>query len=281
MARNLDTETDVEQTASNEISRRQTLKFGGLAMLAALTAGILPFDAIATNAAAAAEGASEGKPFEMLVLLYPTFTLLDFAGINEVFQRLVNVKLRIATPDGGAVTSDTHVVVGETERLADVASCDLICVVGGTNRSSMMKPEVQGELRRLAGTAKYITSVCNGSLILGAAGLLKGKRSACHWAQRNLLKQYGAIPDSARVVRDGNFISGGGVTAGIDFALTVAAELRGPIQAQVVQLLMEYDPAPPFQSGNPEKASPEVLQAFVERYPSLAASAGLQAAPKP
>ncbi len=280
MARNSDTETTVEPLTGSEISRRQTLKFGGLAMFAALTAGMLPLEAISAQAAATAQDI-EAKPFEMLIVLYPTFTLLDFAGVNEVFQRLSNVKLRIGTPDGGAVTSDTHVTIGATERLADISSCDLICVVGGTDRSSAMEPHVQRELRRLARTAKYITSVCNGSLILGAAGLLKGRRSACHWAQRTLLKQYGAIPDSERVVRDGNLISGGGVTAGIDFALTVAAELRGPIQAQVTQLLMEYDPAPPFQSGNPEKASPEVLQAFAERYPRLAAVAGLPVAPKP
>src|SRR5262249_20908850 len=104
------------------------------------------------------------------------------------------------------------------------------------------------------------TSVCNGSLLLAAAGLLKGKRSACHWAVRPLLEQYGAIPDQARVVRDGNVITGGGVTAGIDFALTVAAEMEGPITAQTIQLVLEYAPAPPFNSGTPETAPPEVME---------------------
>lgn len=269
MADNRYPETDAEPPSAEGASRRQALLLGSLATLAALTRGIWPVEA------AAAGQADSGQPFEILVALYPTFTLLDFAGVNEVFQRLPNVKVRITSPSGGAVTSDTHVVIGATERLADVARCDLFCVVGGTDRSSMMAAEVQNELRRLAGSARYITSVCNGSLILGAAGLLKGRRSACHWAQRSLLKQYGAIADNARVVRDGNYISGGGVTAGIDFALTVAAELRGPVQAQVVQLLMEYAPDPPFHSGGPDQAPPEVLQAFAERYAQLARIAGL------
>ncbi|MBR0642714.1 DJ-1/PfpI family protein [Plastoroseomonas hellenica] len=273
MAEFRDLNTGERHTNVGEVSRRNTLMFGGLVAAAALTRGMWPLEAIA------AEGASEGRPFDILIALYPTFTLLDFAGVNEVFQRLTNVRVRLSSPNGGATTSDTHVVIGATERLADISSCDLICVVGGTDRSSMMTPEVHQELRRLAGSAKYVTSVCNGSLILGAAGLLRGRRSACYWAQRDLLKQFGAIPDRARVVRDGNFISGGGITAGIDFALTVAAELRGPVQAQVVQLLMEYEPEPPFHSGRPDTAPPEVLEAFAQRYPHLAALAGLIPSP--
>lgn len=269
-----DLKTDAGEASGEGLSRRQTLIFSSMAALAALARGLSPLGA------AAADNASGDRPFEILVALYPTFTLLDFAGVNEVFQRLPNVKVRVTSPEGGAVTSDTHVVIGATERFADIPRCDLFCVVGGTDRSSMLVPAVQEQLRRLTGTAKYITSVCNGSLILGAAGLLKGRRSACHWAQRSLLKQYGATADNARVVRDGNYISGGGVTAGIDFALTVAAELRGPVQAQVVQLLMEYAPDPPFHSGGPDQAPPEVLEAFAERYASLAAVAGLPPASK-
>jgi cyclohexyl-isocyanide hydratase len=251
----------------NHLSRREALLLGGAT--AAAVAGILPFDALA------ADTASEGRPFEILFVLYPKFTLLDFAGANEVLARLPNIKIRVASPGGGAITSDTNVVLGATEKLSDVKSCDLICVPGGTDRSAMMGEDVQEDLRRLAGDAKYVTSICNGSLVLGAAGLLKNRRSACHWAQRNLLKQYGAIPDPARVVKDGRYMSGGGVTAGVDFALTLAAELRGPIQAQVAQLIIEYDPDPPFHSGRPETASPEVLAAFKKRYAALATTAGL------
>ena len=117
------------------------------------------------------------------------------------------------------------------------------------------------EIRRLAADARYVTSVCTGSLILGAAGLLKGRRATCHWAWRDLLSLFGAIPDPGRVVRDGNVFTGGGVTAGIDFALTLVAEIAGDAFAQSVQLGLEYAPAPPFNAGRPETAPPEVLAA--------------------
>jgi transcriptional regulator GlxA family with amidase domain len=115
------------------------------------------------------------------------------------------------------------------------------------------------EVKRLAVGARYVTSVCTGSLILAAAGLLEGRRAACHWASRELLSLFGAIPDGGRVVRDGNIMTGGGVTAGIDFALTLAAELAGEKVAQAIQLMLEYAPAPPFNAGRPETAPPEVL----------------------
>jgi transcriptional regulator GlxA family with amidase domain len=115
------------------------------------------------------------------------------------------------------------------------------------------------ELKRLALGARYLTSVCTGSIVLGAAGLLKGKRAACHWAWRDILPLFGAIPDGGRVVRDGDILTGGGVTAGIDFALVVAAELAGLAVAQSIQLGIEYAPAPPFDAGRPESAPPEAL----------------------
>jgi cyclohexyl-isocyanide hydratase len=117
-----------------------------------------------------------------------------------------------------------------------------------------------------------VTSVCTGSLILGAAGLLRGRRAACHWAWRHLLANFGAIPDDGRVVRDGNVFTGGGVTAGIDFALTLAAEIAGPVAAQTIQLGLEYAPAPPFNAGRPELAPPEVLAAVQARFAAVEAS---------
>jgi transcriptional regulator GlxA family with amidase domain len=126
-------------------------------------------------------------------------------------------------------------------------------------------------IRRLAGSARFITSVCTGSLILGAAGLLKGRRAACHWQWRRLLPLFGAIPDDGRVVRDGPFVTGGGVTAGIDFALTLAADIAGPAFAQELQLALEYAPAPPFASGRPETAPPAVLAAVQGRGEDLRA----------
>ncbi|WP_404478850.1 DJ-1/PfpI family protein [Novosphingobium sp. BL-52-GroH] len=146
--------------------------------------------------------------------------------------------------------------------MADIERCDLLCIPGGADQSAITAPDMLAEIRRLAASSRYITSVCNGSLILGAAGLLHGIRSACHWAMRERLAEYGAIPDHGRVVRDGHIITGGGVTAGIDFALTCASEISGELVAQAIQLLIEYAPAPPFDCGRPETASPAVMHAL-------------------
>jgi transcriptional regulator GlxA family with amidase domain len=125
------------------------------------------------------------------------------------------------------------------------------------------------ELRRLAATAQLVTSVCTGSLVLGAAGLLRSKRATTNWAWRDLLGPFGAIADTARVVRDGAAITGGGVTAGIDFALTVAAELAGPEVAKSIQLQIEYAPAPPFEAGSPETAPPSIVAQLRDRNAAL------------
>ena len=136
-------------------------------------------------------------------------------------------------------------------RLAEIPECDVVCVPGGRGitDNAIGDAAFLGELRRLAATAKFVTSVCTGSLALGAAGLLRGKRAACHWAWRDLLTPFGAIPDGGRVVRDGNVITGGGVTAGIDFALNVVAELTDPETAQAIQLQIEYGRRTPFDAG--------------------------------
>ena len=144
--------------------------------------------------------------------------------------------------------------------MADVERCDLLFVPGGMAATDVIGDEAfMRELRRLAEGARYLTSVCTGSIVLGAAGLLKGKRAACHWAWRDFLPLFGAIPDASRVARDGNVITGGGVTAGIDFALVAAAEIGGESLAHALQLAVEYAPDPPFDAGRPETAPPEVL----------------------
>jgi cyclohexyl-isocyanide hydratase len=149
----------------------------------------------------------------------------------------------------------------------------VICVPGGGGQVALMTdPETLDFLRQQAAGARYVTSVCTGSLVLGAAGLLKGYKSACHWAWRDMLKDFGAIPVAERVVRDRNRISGGGVTAGIDFGLTVAAELAGEEVAKSIQLVLEYDPKPPFDSGSPEKAGAERVKRLRERLAPLLAS---------
>jgi cyclohexyl-isocyanide hydratase len=198
--------------------------------------------------------------FNILFALYPGVTQLDFTGPHQVFCRLPGAHVTAASLDGGQLTFDGLTFSG-LARLAEVEACDLICVPGGFGTSDAMNDlAFMAEVKRLAGTARYITSVCTGSLILGAAGLLKGRRAACHWAWRDQLPLFGALADPARVVRDGNVITGGGVTAGIDFALTVAAEVAGPQRAQAIQLALEYAPEPPFEAGRPETAPAEVLE---------------------
>ncbi len=201
--------------------------------------------------------------FRIVFAIFPDMTHLDFTGPHQVFARMPGAEVIVGSRDGGAVTSAEGLTFANTVRLSDVASCDLICVPGGaTITAALEDSQYLDEVKRLAGQARYITSVCTGSLILGAAGLLADKRAACHWTSRDLLPLFGAIPDAARVVRDGNVITGGGVTAGIDFALTVVAEVAGEKVAETVQLALEYAPLPPFDAGRPETASSDVRTAY-------------------
>lgn len=201
------------------------------------------------------------NPFVVVFALYPRLTQLDFTGPFEVLSRLPGAEVHVASRDGGIVRSDTKLEFSSLERLADIPRCDLICVPGGPGTEEASQDEAfLAEIRRLAAVARYVTSVCTGSLILGAAGLLKGRRAACHWAWRDLLPLFGAIPDAGRVVRDGNVMTGGGVTAGIDFALTAAAEIAGEQMARAIQLSLEYAPEPPFRSGAPEEAGAALVE---------------------
>jgi transcriptional regulator GlxA family with amidase domain len=252
-------ELDIIPGGMGRPSRREVLMLGSLAGWTAMAGLLMP------SAAGAAESAASGAMCEILFTIYPGGTLLDFAGPNEVFSRLPNTKVRFASPDGGPVVLEHGVVFGQSERLADVKTVDVICVPGGPDLSAMMRPDMLAHVRRISESARFVTSVCTGSIILAAAGLLKGKRSACHWAALNLLKQYGAIPDPGRIVRDGRFMSGGGVTAGIDFGLALAAELRGAEAAQEAQLIIQYDPKPPFHAGLPSDAPPAVREAVFKR----------------
>lgn len=200
------------------------------------------------------------EPFHIVFALFPDVTHLDFTGPHQIFSRLPGAQVVVASQAGGEIEAD-GLVFARLARLADIERCDLLCVPGGFGTTQAMADEAYlGQLRRLAAGARYVTSVCTGSLLLGAAGLLRGKRAACHWAWRDQLSLLGAIPDPARVVRDGNLFTGGGVTAGIDFALTIAAEIAGPDVAQAIQLAVEYAPAPPFDAGRPETAPPAVLE---------------------
>jgi cyclohexyl-isocyanide hydratase len=214
--------------------------------------------------------------------LYPGVTQLDFTGPHQVFSRLPGAQVTCASLTGEAIEADGLVFSGLT-KLADIDGCDVLCVPGGYGTTDAMgEPAFLAEIRRLAAGAKYVTSVCTGSLILAAAGLLKGKHAACHWAWRDQLALFGAVPDPARVVRDGNVVTGGGVTAGIDFALTLAAEIAGPEAAQGIQLALEYAPAPPFNAGRPETAPQGILDRingiFAKAMPERLAAAEQAAA---
>ncbi len=198
--------------------------------------------------------------------LFPRVTQLDFTGPHEVLWRLPGATLVLASAAGGWIEADGGLRF-ETRPLADIEHCDVLLVPGGMGVVDAMQDEAfLAGLRRLGAAARFQTSVCTGSLALAAAGLLRGRRAACHWAWRDLLATFdGVTPDAARVVRDGPVFSGGGVTAGIDMALTLMAEIAGPAHAQAVQLGIEYAPAPPFDCGRSERAAPEVLQAVQQR----------------
>lgn len=201
-----------------------------------------------------------GSRFRIVEAVYPGMTQLDFTAPHTVFSRIPETETIVASERGGPIESDGGLVFAGTRPLAEVDRCDLLFFPGGMGSTEVINNQAfMGEARRLAASARYLTSVCTGSLILAAAGLLQGRRAACHWAWRDMLTLFGAIPDHDRVVRDGNIITGGGVTAGMDFALVVAAEIAGTRVAQGLQLALEYAPAPPFASGRPETAPPEVV----------------------
>ncbi len=204
------------------------------------------------------------------ILLYPNVTQLDATGPAQVLSRVPGAKLHMIWKTHDPVPTDAGFSIVPTTTFADCPQLDVICVPGGGGQVEVMvDAEALEFLRKQAAKARYVTSVCTGSLILGAAGLLKGYKSACHWAWRDMLKDFGAIAVAERVVRDRNRISGGGVTAGIDFGLTVAAELAGDEVAKSIQLVLEYDPQPPFDSGSPEKAGVERVKRIRERLAPL------------
>ena len=209
-------------------------------------------------------------PIAIGILLYPNVTQLDATGPAQVLSRVPGATMHMIWKTRDPIPTDAGFSIVPNTTFADCPKLDVICVPGGGGQVALMTdPETLDFLRTQAATARYVTSVCTGSLVLGAAGLLKGYRSACHWAWRDMLKDFGAIPVAERVVRDRNRISGGGVTAGIDFGLTVAAELAGEEVAKSIQLVLEYDPQPPFDSGSPEKAGPERVKRIRDRLAGM------------
>jgi cyclohexyl-isocyanide hydratase len=205
------------------------------------------------------------EPIRVVMPLYDGVTQLDFTGPHQFLSRTPDVHVRVASLGGRAITAD-RLTFSNLEDLATIESCDVLLVPGGGGCIAAIENDLYlKEIVRLGATARYLTSVCSGSLILGAAGFLTGRRAACHWAWRDSLPVFGAIVDDARIVKDGKILSGGGVTAGIDFVLALIAELRGRRVAEMVQLGLEYAPQPPFNAGRPDTAPPEVLEAVNAR----------------
>jgi cyclohexyl-isocyanide hydratase len=205
-------------------------------------------------------------PFRIGMLLFPRLTQLDLTGPYEVLARLPGAEMHLLWKSLDPVRADSGLAILPTTTLDACPPLDLICVPGGGGVNDLLDDAaVLDFLRRMAGDVRYVTSVCTGSLALGAAGLLRGRRAACHWMSRDLLRAFGAEPVAERVVVDGNLITGGGVTAGIDFALRVVAEVAGRAAAEAVQLGIEYDPHPPFDAGSPDRAPDAVREMVLQR----------------
>lgn len=198
------------------------------------------------------------NPLHIGFLVFPKVTQLDLMGPAQVLSRVPGATVHLAWKALEPLVTDVGFSVNPTTTFADCPPLDVLCVPGGMGVSDQLDDaQTLAFLRAQGAAARYVTSVCNGSVLLGAAGLLQGYRSTCHWLWRHLLPAFGAEPVEARVVRDRNRLSGGGVTSGIDFAFTLAAELAGEEAARMIQLGLEYDPQPPLDSGSPEKAGPE------------------------
>jgi cyclohexyl-isocyanide hydratase len=194
------------------------------------------------------------------ILVFPQVQQIDLTGPYEVFASLPGANVHLVWKDRSPITSATGLVLGPTMTIGECPALDVLCIPGGSGVNALLQDaEVLDFVRAQAARARYVTSVCTGSLVLGAAGLLRGRRATTHWGSHHLLTRFGAIPVQGRVVRDGNLITAGGATAGIDFGLTLVAELAGQAQAEVIQLDLEYAPQPPFRAGTPDEAPPAVL----------------------
>ena len=214
-------------------------------------------------------------PIQIGFVIFPRVTQLDFTGPLQVLSRVPGAKTHIVAKTREAVASDTVLSITPTATFADCPQLDVICVPGGMGTDFLLNDEdTLGFLRRQATAAKYVTSVCTGSLVLAAAGLLDGYRATTHWSAMGYLGRLGAIPEKTRVCIDRNRMTGGGVTAGIDFGLTLAEKLSDRTTAEMIQLTLEYNPAPPFSAGSPETAPAEAM----ERLGKLFATAGAGAA---
>jgi len=205
-------------------------------------------------------------PIQIGIVVFPKVTQLDFTGPLQVFSSLPGANVHLIWKRIEPIASDTVLTIMPTVSFADCPQLDVICVPGGAGTDDLVNDEeMLAFLRKQATGAKYVTSVCTGSLVLGAAGLLNGYRATTHWTAMDFLAPYGALPTKTRVCVDRNRVTGGGVTAGIDFALTLVSILADRETAEAIQLRLEYNPAPPFTSGSPDTAPPEALARLKQR----------------
>lgn len=214
---------------------------------------------------------------KIAMLLYDNMTALDFVGPYQVFGALPGASVFTVARTAGPIRDDRGIMLFNAEHsLQDIEAADILFVPGSSNNGHVLRDvETLDWLRTVDRTTRWTTSVCTGSLILGAAGLLQGRRATTHWAVLEALKQFGAQSVAERVVIDGKYVTGAGVAAGIDMALTLVANAVGADAAQTVQLIIEYDPAPPFAAGSPAKAPAHIVEAA---YARLAAGAARRAA---
>ncbi|SFP37733.1 cyclohexyl-isocyanide hydratase [Mesorhizobium sp. NFR06] len=224
--------------------------------------------------------------FNVGFVIFPGITQLDFTGPFEVLSRLATpasmsspskfpqAATYVAAKTMAPVASDRGLALMPNRTFEDCPLLDLICVPGGAGVvDALADAETVDFIRRQAANARYVTSVCVGAFLLGAAGLLQGRRATTHWAYTGLLPLVGAMHEKGRIVRDGNVFTSAGVTAGIDFAFSIIAEIAGPDAAKAIQLSIEYDPAPPFDAGHPDKASEAAISLMVQR--NTATGAGI------
>lgn len=194
------------------------------------------------------------------MLIFPGVTIQDFIGPYEVLSRVADFEIQVCAPRAGEIRTETGLCLVASKALAEISRTDILFVPGGPGVNDLLENKSAiGKIAELGANAEYVTSVCTGSLVLGAAGLLRGYRATTHWRYVELLKMGGAIFTESRVVVDRNRITGGGVTAGIDFALLLVAQLVSEARAQEIQLEIEYNPAPPFTAGHPSVAPHDIV----------------------
>jgi len=205
--------------------------------------------------------------FHIIFLLFDGITQLDFTGPAQALCRLPGAVVHTAAKQVQPIQTDSGCALLPSTSLADCPQADLLCVPGGFGIKDVITDDATIDfIQHQAQAARYVTSVCTGSLALGAAGLLQGKKATCHWAYTQLLDKFGAEYVEQRVVQDGRLFTAGGVTSGLDFAFTIIAEIAGKQVAEAIQLTMEYDPAPPINSGHPRSADPALVASLKTRF---------------